>query len=212
MNFNRVEKVNILGKGGEAVVFSVTPYLPMEVIAKVPLAKEGDCQVFADLLQENHLLKLLANKDYVCEVLEEVALYNSKHDKIIGMVALIESASNDLSKVIKTWKNEDLSFKRLEFFSENKLAYFCLKAMEAISFLHVNNVYFGDMKPENLLLFKDYRVKLGDFGVSMKIADNATPDTEVFMKGLTHKYTMPELEIKYMKDQAITVKELFTND
>lgn len=57
----------------------------------------------------------------------------------------------------------------LEFFSEDKLTYFCFKAMEIISYLHRQNVYYGDMKPENLLIFRDYKVKLGDFGISIKI-------------------------------------------
>lgn len=68
-----------------------------------------------------------------------------------------------------------MSSKRVEFYSVEKLAYFCLKAMEAIAYLHENNIYFGDMKPENMLVFKDYRLKLGDLGVSLKFpdADNA---------------------------------------
>lgn len=36
-------------------------------------------------------------------------------------------------------------------------------------YLHKNNVYYGDMKPENLLIFRNYQVKLGDFGVSKKL-------------------------------------------
>ena len=44
--------------------------------------------------------------------------------------------------------------------------------MEALNYLHENNVYFGDMKPENLLIFKNYKVKLGDLGVSLKIPNN----------------------------------------
>ena len=37
-NFSRLENVEMLGQGGEAIVFGITPYRPMEVIAKVPLA------------------------------------------------------------------------------------------------------------------------------------------------------------------------------
>lgn len=33
-----MEGVQMIGKGGEAVVFSIDLYLPMEVIAKVPLS------------------------------------------------------------------------------------------------------------------------------------------------------------------------------
>jgi hypothetical protein len=65
-NFSRLERISLLGKGGEAVVFGITPYRPMEVIAKVPLASGDNFEVFAGLLQENHFLKLVEHKDYIC--------------------------------------------------------------------------------------------------------------------------------------------------
>lgn len=128
------------------------------------------------------------------------------------MVALIESAKNDLSKVIKLWQDEEKSIEKVEFYSEKKLAYFCMKAMEAMAYLHVNNVYFGDMKPENLLLFRDYRIKLGDLGVSMKIPEHLTMDSPIYLKGLTPKYSLASLEAKYLNDEPVTVRELFLND
>ena len=39
-----------------------------------------------------------------------------------------------------------------------------------MAYLHSQNIYYGDMKPENVLIFKDYKVKIGDFGVSMKFS------------------------------------------
>lgn len=41
--------------------------------------------------------------------------------------------------------------------------------MLAIEYLHKNNVYYGDMKPANILIFEDMSVKLGDFGCAMKL-------------------------------------------
>ena len=49
-NFSRFEDITVLGKGGEAVVFNVVPYKPMEVIAKVPLDNGDNNEVFAGLL------------------------------------------------------------------------------------------------------------------------------------------------------------------
>ena len=45
--------------------------------------------------------------------------------------------------------------------------------MEVLNHFHENNVYCGDMKPENILIFKDYKVKFGDLGVSIKIPLNS---------------------------------------
>jgi serine/threonine protein kinase len=44
---------------------------------------------------------------------------------------------------------------------------------------------FCDIKPENFLIFRDLKIKLGDFGISIKLPDNANDDTEVGLKGLT---------------------------
>ncbi len=41
--------------------------------------------------------------------------------------------------------------------------------MKALNFLHYKNIYYGDMKPENLLVFRNQLVKLDDFGVSLKL-------------------------------------------
>jgi serine/threonine protein kinase len=43
------------------------------------------------------------------------------------------------------------------------------------------------MKPENLLIFKDYKVKLGDFGCSLKLNDDAS--NEYNISGLTKFYS-----------------------
>jgi len=53
-------------------------------------------------------------------------------------------------------------------------------------------VYYGDMKEANLLLFRDYSQKLGDFGISMKLNEDADPDDELYeLKGATLGYTLP---------------------
>lgn len=84
--------------------------------------------------------------------------------------------------------------------------------MEALDYLHSKNVYFGDMKPENLLVFRNYKVKLGDFGVSIKLPDNVKEDTEIYMKGLTKEYSIPELYDKMADEEPVTKRDLWLND
>ena len=38
--------------------------------------------------------------------------------------------------------------------------------MKAIEYLHSKNIYYGDMKPANILIFKNMQVKLGHFGIN----------------------------------------------
>jgi serine/threonine protein kinase len=84
--------------------------------------------------------------------------------------------------------------------------------MEAMAYLHQNNIYYGDMKPENLLLFKDYKIKLGDLGISLKIPASINEETTLYLKGLTVLYSLPEMSKLYYDDKPVTVKELMLND
>ena len=119
---------------------------------------------------------MLHHSEYTCEVIEEIIIFSKKRNNVVGIISINECAKYDLSKLIQRMMFEGESEKYVDYFSENKVKYFCLKAMEALAYLHSKNVYYGDMKPENLLIFKDYKVKLGDFGVLIKLPDNATDD------------------------------------
>ena len=52
--------------------------------------------------------------------------------------------------------------------NENLVFKFFIQIVNAIKFLHDNNIIHRDIKPENILLFDNYIVKLCDFGWSVK--------------------------------------------
>jgi serine/threonine-protein kinase len=60
--------------------------------------------------------------------------------------------------------------------------------LSALQFLHKNGIIHGDVKPGNLLLDRNSRIKLGDFGIARRIAAG---DGSV-VKGTT-KYMAPEV-------------------
>ena len=84
-NFGRISEINLLGKGGENIIYQVEPFVPIECVAKVSLVDST-----IDLLEENHYLKLAAHPSYVCRVLEEIVIYNTKFSVPIVGVAIIE--------------------------------------------------------------------------------------------------------------------------
>ena len=40
--------------------------------------------------------------------------------------------------------------------------------MMAILYLHSKSIVYMDLKPQNILIFKDWNVKFGDFGGAIK--------------------------------------------
>lgn len=63
-----------------------------------------------------------------------------------------------------------------------------VQSLSALNFLHVNGIIHGDVKPSNLLVDAQNRVKLGDFG----LARRASSEQGSLLKGTT-KYMAPEL-------------------
>ena len=74
----------------------------------------------------------------------------------------------DFQSIVKVWKNKHLAIEdyKIEEFSEEKLLYFAISTMKTIDYLHSQNIYYGDMKPSNILIFQNMQVKLGDFGTA----------------------------------------------
>lgn len=60
--------------------------------------------------------------------------------------------------------------------------------LQALHCLHEKGIVHGDVKPGNLLLDKNSRIRLGDFGVAAELSN----DSEIAIKG-TPKYIPPEV-------------------
>ncbi|KAA6354266.1 MAG: putative NEK/NEK6 protein kinase, partial [Streblomastix strix] len=61
---------------------------------------------------------------------------------------------------------------------------------QSVQQLHANNIIHGDIKPENILLTEDFKVKLADFGLSRKLREGKQ---YTMGRGGTTFYLSPEL-------------------
>jgi hypothetical protein len=71
------------------------------------------------------------------------------------------------------------------------------------------------MKEANLLIFRDFSIKLGDFGISIKMKELPLQegDTDEYdIKGLTPGYTPDILETYFREDNKMERKDLIKND
>ena len=64
------------------------------------------------------------------------------------------------------------------------------------------------MKPANILVFKDFRVKVGDLGVSIKMWDALTYQ----LKGITQGYVSDEILDAFKKRTFLNRDQLFESD
>ncbi|XP_076352811.1 serine/threonine-protein kinase PAK 1-like [Tachypleus tridentatus] len=55
---------------------------------------------------------------------------------------------------------------------ENETAAVCKEILQAIQFLHQHNIVHRDIKSHNILLGKDWTIKLADFGTSAQLSQN----------------------------------------
>jgi hypothetical protein len=71
------------------------------------------------------------------------------------------------------------------------------------------------MKEANLLIFRDYQVKIGDFGVSIKMKDlplKEDESDEYEIKGLTPGYITDMIESYFNSGDPMERKDLMRND
>lgn len=100
-----------------------------------------------------------------------------------------------------------------EYFSPEKLAVYFYSAICGIDYIHQKNMYYGDMKGANLLIFRDQKVKLGDLGISIKLDKHDDPtEQRYYLKGATEGYLTREIQLIYDNETEASRIQLFEND
>ena len=161
LNFSRINQIKYIAHGGEVIVYDIEPFIPVEAVVKISISDRSKL----GLVTENQFLRLLYDEEFICKVLEEIIVFDREKQRVYAAVSIVERASCDLIKLCYRWMGRSLKKKQkedkkkvrlYEDFSEEKLFYITIRTMMALQYLHSKNVAYIDLKPSNILIFRNW--------------------------------------------------------
>jgi len=175
-NGKRYFRGRLLGKGGFARVYEVTDMSTNKVYAlkavpKVKLSKSADR--YNKIESEIELHKSLRQR-YV------VGFYGNFEDEH-HVYILLELCSR--KSLVQTLKNRGK-------LTEPEVRYLMYQAVQACSYLHAQRVIHRDIKVGNFFLNADMELRLGDFGLAVRLKEG---ETKIKTMCGTPNYIAPEV-------------------
>ena len=163
-----------LGKGAFAVVYKAMHLRTAEVAAikQIPLEK----------------LKSVDSIMSEIELLQEL-----QHPNIVKYLGFMKD-DQYLSIVLEYCENGSLTtvLKKFGSFPENLISRYMRQVLEGLMYLHHQGTIHRDIKGANILTTKEGVAKLADFGVAMRMSDNAEPAERPGVVGTPH-WMAPEI-------------------
>jgi serine/threonine protein kinase len=216
-SYKNVLDITKLAQGGESIVYGVSHAGIDEVVIKCPLMKDLEPNfVFSAIMQESMTLKLVPLDSHICIIKEELIEYNETTGRIISYCVVVERATNSLSNILNVWSKPKERERMYEYYSEEKLASIFYNSVYGLAFLHSKNIFYSDMKTDNLLVFRDMQVKLGDFGITCKLQYQEKDfDSKIYhAKGCTPGFIPKELMhcFEDLDENPMSRNEMFSID
>lgn len=108
---------------------------------------------------------------HVCNQLTMASLYHLRYETTNHLWLILEyCVGGDLMSLLR----QDVRL------PENSIHDFARDMVMALQFLHTNSIIYCDIKPSNILLDENGRLKLGGFGLSRRLSDiNKNPVTNL---------------------------------
>ena len=181
MDFPNNEKytiIEILGQGAFGCAYKELNKddLNFYVIKKITL-KEGNKEELEKIKNEAKILSTLDNSHIV-------KYYESFEDNSSFNIVMEYCEGLDLRKYINDHKN------KLEYIDKNIIYHILSDICSGLKEIHDKNLIHRDLKPENLFLTRDFKIKIGDFGISRQLdSENKYAQTQVG----TLLYMAPEI-------------------
>ena len=127
------------------------------------------------MIEEMHLLKMLANPKYISEIKEEIIVLSPDGSEITQYAVVHEKSEINLDNLPEMWKFKSAP---LENYTPEKLAYYFFQALGIINFLHDSNVYHGSIRPYAFEIYRDQSMKISDLQYGLKMKDDSAKNAD----------------------------------
>ena len=151
----KYSKGRLLGKGGFAKCYEFKNLDNKKIYA-------------AKVIPKNTLLKKRAKE----KLISEIKIHkNLKKKEIVSFENYFEDKEN-VYILLEMCENQTLNelLKRRKTLSELEVQYYIIKLIEALKYLHSLRIIHRDLKLANLFLTDKLELKLGDFGLAIKLS------------------------------------------
>ncbi|XP_017017432.1 cyclin-dependent kinase 2 [Drosophila kikkawai] len=146
-NFQRAEKI---GEGTYGIVYKARSNATGQDVALKKIRLEGETEgVPSTAIREISLLKNLKHKNVV-QLFDVVISGNN-------LYMIFEYLNMDLKKLMD---------KKKDVFTPQLIKSYMYQIFDALGFCHTNRILHRDLKPQNLLVDTEGKIKLADFGLA----------------------------------------------
>ena len=177
-NLSKYKILNELGEGSFGKAYKVLNKIDKNIYVIKSINIKSKTPEGLKTIENEALILKQINSEYIVKYVD--SFIDSEHFNIV-----MEYCDNkDLKSFINTHKNNN------ELINEEVIYNIILDICYGIKEIHSKNLIHRDLKPENLFISKDYKIKIGDFGISKQLIN--TMNYANTNKG-TYNYMAPEI-------------------
>ena len=188
-NINDYSIIKKIGQGSFGQIFQVEDkYGNKFAMKKIILTSESDIKKIEKEYQILIDLNFQTTKDNSVLNLVKIYGYNSKQlDPTTYVIYVL------MELAVADWEKEILyRQKKKKYYTEKELMKLLSSLINTFAELQKKNISHRDIKPQNILLFKDSKYKLADFGEAKELYKDIAPTNKQTLRG-TELYMAPAL-------------------
>ena len=191
-----MDKYNIiqsLGHGAFGAAYKVLNKIDNQIYVMKKISVEMASREEIEKMENEAKILSSVNSEFV------VKYYESFYSEHSFNIVMEFCDGSDLKKYIKEHKSQNKLIERDKIFG------FILDICEGLKEIHSKNLIHRDLKPDNLFLTKDLKVKIGDFGIAKQLNN---PDEYAKTCFGSLLYMAPEMARNYQYNNKIDIWSL----